>query len=300
MALHKEIWIADIIEGFLPKNEFVSRSIDHSLYVTNKTVHVPNAGVAPEVKVNLSDFPATAGKRTDADLTYNIDTLYSMPIHIQDSEKVELSYDKRASVLAQMKSELQRTAIERIMYAWAKDGISKVATTGESVAAHIPTATGNRKAFCVADVLAVKKLFDANDVPAEGRYMLLDAEMYNQLLEALTDGAKMNFLAGANPEIGVVGQFMGFSFYMRSKALKATSTGAKKEWSASAAATDSAAGLAWQQNCVSRAMGNTDVYADDKNPLYYGDIMSCTVRVGGTAVRQDNKGVVLIYQGTAA
>ncbi len=300
MALNKEIWIADIVENFFPTNEFVARSIDHSMYVNNMTVHVPNAGVAPEVRKNLDVFPATASRRTDADLTYSIDTYSSVPVHVPNAEAVELSYDKKSSVIDQMKKSLQRHATEGVLYAWAKDGITKIATTGESVVAHIPTATGNRKAFCVADVLAVKKQFDANDVPSDGRYMLLDAEMYNQLLEELTDGAKMNFLAGANAETGVVGQFMGFSFYMRSKALKTTNAGVKKEWSASAAATDSAAGLAWQADCVSRAMDMGKFFINQDDATYYGDVMSCQVRAGGTAVRSDNKGVVLIYQGTVA
>lgn len=300
MALNKEVWIADILEGFFPNNEFVARSIDHSIYINNKTVHVPNAGVEPEVKKNLKQFPATATNRTDADLTYDIDTYSSVPVHVPNAEAIELSYDKKASVISQMKKALQRNAIEGVMYSWAKDGVKKIATSGKNVPAHIPTATGDRKAFGVADVLAVKKEFDANDVPTEGRYMLLDAEMYNQLLEELTDGAKMNFLAGANPETGVVGQYMGFSFYMRSKALKTTSAGVKKEWSANAAATDSAAGIAWQEDCVSRAIGMDEFFINQGDALYYGDVMSCQVRAGGTAVRSDNKGVVLIYQGTAA
>lgn len=260
MALNKEVWIADILEGFFPNNEFVARSIDHSIYINNKTVHVPNAGVEPEVKKNLKQFPATATNRTDADLTYDIDTYSSVPVHVPNAEAIELSYDKKASVISQMKKALQRNAVEGVMYSWAKDGVKKIATSGKNVPAHIPSATGERKSFGIADVLAVKKEFDANDVPVEGRYMLLDAEMYNQLLEELTDGAKMNFLAGANPETGVVGQYMGFSFYMRSKALKTTSAGAKKEWSASAAATDSAAGIAWQEDCVSRAIGMDEFF----------------------------------------
>lgn len=300
MALNKEVWIADIVEGFFPNNEFVSRSIDHSIYIKNRTVHVPNAGVEPEVKKNLKQFPATATNRTDADLTYDIDTYSSVPVHVPNAEAIELSYDKKASVISQMKKALQRNAIEGVMYSWAKDGVKKIATLGKNVPAHIPTATGERKSFGIADVLAVKKEFDANDVPDAGRYILLDAEMYNQLLEELTDAAKMSFLAGANPETGVVGQFMGFSFYRRSKALKTTSSGVKKEWSAAATATDSAAGIAWQEDCVSRAMGMDEFFINQGDALFYGDVMSCQVRAGGTAVRQDNKGVVLIYQGTAA
>ena len=99
MALNKEIWIADIVEGFFPANDFVTKSIDHSAYVNNRTVHVPNGGLPPEIKVNPASFPIAAVKRTDSDLTYNIDTFCSVPIHIQNAEVAELSYNKRQSVM---------------------------------------------------------------------------------------------------------------------------------------------------------------------------------------------------------
>lgn len=299
MALNKEIWINDIIEGFFPDNQFVSRSADHSLYVNNKTVHVPNAGLPPEIKKNIGSFPVTAAKRTDNDLTYDIDTFYSVPIHIQNSEVVELSYDKRQSVLAQMKAELQRAVMEAVLASWVPASPTSLATTGEAVASHIPTATGNRKKLTIEDIKSLKLIFDRQDIPSDGRYILLDSDMYNELMGEMTNAAVLNFLAGANPENGVIGTFMGFNFYSRSKVLKTTAAGAFKEWSASGAATDSAAGLAWHQSSVARAMGAVDLFESSQDPLYYGDIMSCSMRAGGHCVRSDKKGVVLLYQGTA-
>lgn len=301
MALQTEQWVADIVENFFPNNSFVNNSIDHSNYVNDRIVHVSNAGGAIGVEVNQNSFiNQQALSREDQDLSYQIDVLYAKPVYVTINEDVENSYDKRASVWGQMKADLQSFATERVLYSWAKDGVQKIATTGKSVPSHIPSATGNRKAFSVADVQAIKRKFDAADVPSEDRYMILDAEMYNQLMEELTDGAKMNFLAGANPETGILGQYLGFSFYMRSKVLKTSAAGAKKEWSANAAATDSAAGLAWQKSCVARAMGETEVFINERDAFYCGDVLRCTMRVGGTAVRSDDKGVVLIYQGAEA
>ena len=166
MALNKEIWINDIVEGFFPANEFVSRSLDHSMYVNNKTVHVPNAGLPPEIKKNIGSFPVTASKRTDTDLTYDIDTFYSVPIHIQNSEVVELSYDKRQSVLAQMRAELQRVVIESVLASWLPASPTLLPTTGEAVASHIATATGNRKRLTINDIKTLKLTFDRQDIPS--------------------------------------------------------------------------------------------------------------------------------------
>lgn len=299
MALNKEIWINDIVEGFFPANEFVSRSLDHSMYVNNKTVHVPNAGLPPEIKKNIGTFPVTASKRADTDLTYDIDTFYSIPIHIQNSEVVELSYDKRQSVLAQMRAELQRVVMESVLTSWLPASPTSLTTTGAAVASHIPTATGNRKKLTINDIKTLKLMFDRQDIPSEGRYILLDSDMYNELMGEMTDAATLNFLAGADPTRGVIGTFMGFNFYTRSKVLKTTAAGAYKDWSASGAATDSAAGLAWHQSSVARALGDVDMFDSQQDPLYYGDIMSCSMRAGGHCIRTDKKGVVLIYQATA-
>ena len=123
--------------------------------------------------------------------------------------------------------------------------------------------------------------------------------MYNELMGEMTDAATLNFLAGADPTRGVIGTFMGFNFYTRSKVLKTTAAGAHKDWSASGAATDSAAGLAWHLSSVARALGDVDMFDSQQDPLYYGDIMSCSMRAGGHCIRTDKKGVVIIYQSTA-
>lgn len=300
MAINQEIWVKELVDNFWPDNSFVMRSTDHSAYVNGKKVHVPNAAGASGVTKNRSSYPASVSKRADTDLEYSLDIYEVDPMVVRDLEAVELSYDLRSSVMANNKMQLQNAVIEGILRAWVPSGVTAVATDGATEAAHIPTATGNRKGMTKATVLAVKKQMDKDDVPAEGRCMLLDAVMYNQLLGTMTDAEVVNFVAGADVASGVIGRYMGFDIYMRSKVLKTTNTGAIKEWSASAAATDSAAGLAWQTGCVSRAMGEVSAYESLKDATYYGDVLSFGMRAGGASVRNDKKGVILIYQGTAA
>ena len=299
MALNKEIWINTLVEDFYPDNSFITRSVDHSAYVNNHTVHVPNGGAAPKVTKNRTTFPAMVNERKDADLTYNLDKYDTEPILVQQLDIVELSYDKRTSILNQSKKALQNVVFMEILKNWAGKAGHTVTTTGSSVAAHVhTTATGNRKAMCAADVLSIKNQMDVDDVPAEGRCMLLDAIMYNQLLNSLTSAEHVNFLAGADPLRGVVGTYMGFSFLMRSSVLQTAQGGTLK--SGSAAATDCAAGLAWHPGSVSRALGSVEAFEKEKDPTYYGDILSFAMRAGGTCIRGDKKGVILVHQGTPA
>lgn len=296
MALNVEIWIRSIVEKFWPNNSFVLQSVDHSDYVNGKTVHVPNAGAGAGITKNRSSYPAEVGSRTDYDLTYDIDKFEADPLLSQNLEEVELSYDKRTSMLQQSKENLRQAVIEDILHNWAKGVTNKITTDGSAEDAHIPSATGKRKAMTKATVMEVKKKMDLDDVPAEGRCMLLDSVMYNQLLASLTDAEVVNFLAGANPETGVIGKYLGFEFYERSRALKTAAGGTLKDWGKSEAATDNAAGLAWQKGCVSRAMGEVVAFENTKDATYYGDVFSFGMRAGGSPIRHDKKGVVLIYQ----
>lgn len=299
MALQKEIWVNDLIENLFADNTFAGRSVDHSGFVNDRTVHVPNAGGKPNVVKNRKTLPAQISEREDVDLHYDIDVYTTDPITIQHADEVELSYSKRNSVIANSRAALQESVHGDLIYSWIPSSPSKVATSGSAAAAHIAGATGNRKAFTKADVLAVKSLFDTQDIPQTGRCILVDAVMYNQLLESLTESQAGAFLNSADAKRGTIGNLYGFDFYMRSQVAKTNASGAVKAWDASAAATDSAAGIAWQDGCVSRALGSTDLFDNQGNALVYGDIISAAVRAGGHYMRNDKKGVCLIYQATA-
>ncbi|MCQ2309121.1 MAG: hypothetical protein MJZ78_03990 [Bacteroidales bacterium] len=296
MALQRQIWLNSIVELLFASNTFAARSIDHSAFVTNKTVHVPNAGSAPSVTKNRSVFPASASQRTDYDLTYDINEYSTNPVHIQNAEQVELSYNKRESVLKQMKAALADSVHIDLALSWVPSGYAKVGTSGAATPSHLATTTGNRQAMTKADVLAVKNLFDLDDVPQEGRCILLDAVMYNQLLASLSESEAAAFNASVDAQRGVVGRLYGFDFYMRSTVFRVVAAGTSMP--SSAGATDSAAGLAWQEDCVSRALGNHELFENEKDALYYGDVMSALVRAGGKYIRNDKKGVAVIYQVT--
>lgn len=300
MALNKQVWLAAIQENFYPNDTFATKSVDDSAFVDNKTVHVPNAGAPSKVIVNRTTKPATVNERTDNELTYDIDELTTDPIHIPNVDTVELSYDKRQSVLANDRSQLQKTAAQNLLYKWAESAAVSL-TTGADAPAHTsPTATGTRKKITKEDVLALATKFNADDVPLTGRYLLLDAAMYNDLLADLTDKELSAYLASANAQAGTMGNLYGFAIMMRSKVLRLKLDKSVLKWEDTDATAELAAGLAWQESCVSRAMGEVKMFDSRDNPLYYGDIYSFLVRTGGSIRRYDKKGVILLAEGTAA
>ena len=58
MALNKQVWLNTIVENFFPDNSFATKSIDDSVFVSNKTVHIPNAGAPSGVVINRTEKPA--------------------------------------------------------------------------------------------------------------------------------------------------------------------------------------------------------------------------------------------------
>jgi hypothetical protein len=294
MALQKEIWLSSIISQLFAVNTFAVRSIDHSAFVDGKTVHVPAAGSLTAQTTK----PTDAQSRTDVDLSYDIQNYYVPWIIVERLEQVELSYNKRESIVAQIVAALQDLLYSDLITKWVPTGFTKIATTGDSVAATAPSATGNRYAMSKADVLSARKQFDKWNIPQEGRCLLLSADMYNQLLQSLTEAEGNAFLATANAANGVVGKIYGFDVYLRSTVLIATAGGALK--TGAAVATDNEAGLAWHDKSVSRAIANVNVYGNEGDPTLYGDAISADCRGGGRNIRPNGVGVLVIYQGTPA
>ena len=300
MAIQKEIWQNTIIEGMFADNSFMSKAVNDSMYVNGKKVHIPNAGAPSNVEIDRQTVPVSAKKRTDVDVEYTLNELTTDPVYIPHAETVELSYDKRNSVISQDRAQIIENASVQMLYNWSPDSNHFVRTSGtKTVTAYTKDATGNRKALVKADVLNLMTKFNADNIPQEDRYLLLDAYMYAQLLNDLTEGDQRAFFASANAQKGILGQLFSFNVMQRSQVLRYATGGTLTKWNVSGAATDNAAGLAWHMNSLSRALGEVKMFDDMDNPLYYGDIYSFLIRVGGTIRRNDKKGVYALVQDAA-
>ena len=300
MAVQKEIWQRTIVEGLFADNTFLSKAVNDDMYVNEgKKVHIPNAGAPSGVVLNRSELPATAQKRADQDVDYTLGELTTNPILIPYADMVELSYNKRNSVIDQDRKQIIFMAAEAILKAWLPASSNRVSTTGMGVPAWTPSATGLRKKITPADVAALQLRFNADNVPQTERYLLLDANMYQQLLDGMTQTQAIGFFQAADVKRGVMGMLYGFEVMVRSTVYRFAADGTLKDITAAGAATDLAGGLAWQRDSLSRALGEVIMFDSVDNPLYYGDIYSFLVRVGGAIRRYDKKGVYAIVTDTA-
>lgn len=298
MAIQREIWIGSIVEGLFADNSFLSKAFNADEFVEmGKTVHISNAGAPSKTKKNRTSFPADVNTRADVDLSFNLDEFTTDPIRIPHADTVELSYNKRESVLREDKAALQEAVAKSMIYSWLPEKKYCIETTGTAVDAHSPNAAGKRKALCRADVGKLMTKFNADNIPQEGRYLLLDAYMYDQLLADLTNVQNQAFFASADAQRGILGKLFSFNVMMRSEVAVYGDGIAKKTEDAAGAATDLAAGLAWHENSVCRALGEVNAFEKEKDPTYYGDIYSFLVRAGGRPMREDVKGLIALVQG---
>ena len=298
MALNREVWLREIQENLFPDNSFVAKSIDDSAFVDNHRVHVPNAGAPSGVKRNRSVFPATVGTREDKDLTYDLEPFSTDPIRLQNILDLELSYDKRKSVIYNDKEALHRSIHDYILEQWAKSNCGVVRTTGGLKNAHTHSgATGKRKKISAEDILELQTQFDLQMIAEEDRYLLLDPVMYNQFLGSLSAADKHAFFSTADAQRGILGQLYGFHIMKRAKVLRLKADAETIRFDGEAhEATELGAGLAWQKGCVSRAVGETNMYYEESSPEYYGEVMSFDQRAGGSGRRFDKKGVMLLVE----
>ena len=300
MAVQKEIWVRDISENLFEGVEFVGRSINHSAYVDNKTVHVPQAGANPSIAKDRNSFPATISQRTDTDLTYSLSEYTTDPILVRDIEELQTSYEKRQSVLRSHIDTMNDRIGKEVLHAWAGSLTNTVDTTGaDSPAALPPSGTGTRKKLTAADIRKAALTLDNQNVPDSGRIMILPAAMYYELFDD-DNLVNRNVLGRETLPSGVIDRLFGFDIYVRNTVNRVTGGGSLKGVTTAGAAGDLFAGIAYHPNFVARALGQIKVFTDDDKPEYYGSVMSAMVMLGASKMYTAETGVVSIVQTAGA
>lgn len=287
MALQREIWTKDIVDNLFHNNEFIKRSIDDSPFVVlGKIVHRAVAGAASGTTKNLNAFPAAVARRADTDQTYELDTYRTNPTHVLNIEKYELAYDKRQSVLGEDENALIDACVQGLLYRWAPLVANTVLTTGADAPSGL-IAGQNRKSFTRAEIDRIKLIMDAGKISPKNRVAALTAYHMNQFMASLSDAERTDVGRVMDLKEGIVGRYMGFDLYMRASLVRYRGADGAyvvvdEQDNAFAADNDDRAGsLIYQQDSVSRAIGETIMFGDEGKPEYYGDIYSFEQRMGG-------------------
>lgn len=313
MALQKEIWISDIESNLYANNAFLQViGKDDSAYTNNKTVHLPQAGSKPSVVIDRSSLPATISQRTDADLTYSLKEFTTDPILIQDTDAVQVSYNKRQDVLNDHIKQLSSSVANNSLYSWAASGAGRIVrTSGSGVASALaPSATGNRKAITLQDLQDARSIIGQDDVNQDDEtFLIMPAQIYWSQFVGIDKISK--FLEfGANTAVlptGIVNKILGINIVIRSSVVVYDNTGTPvikatgaNSLPSSPAATDNMGMILCSKYAVRKAHGETKVFERSEDPTFYGDVFSALVLHGASKARTNQEGIVSIVQAASA
>lgn len=303
MALQTEVWVNDIEDVLFEGSEFVNMSMNHDAFIVNETVHVPQSGTIPAVEKNRSVFPASATERSDTELTYTVDSFSTDPIRVRDFEDLQISYAKRQSVMSQHIEKISEEIGTQTAFNWAPEGdlVKVIETTGAGTSLGPDGATAKNK-IVTADIAGAAKKLDADKVPANGRFLLMELSMYYELftIEELT---RKDFMDRTALPAGVIDRLFGFNIMVRPTTVlydfTAPTAPVRQAIGAAPGAADGFACIGWQQSYVAKAKGSTGVFSLDNDPLHYGTVMSAEVALGSSPLRNDTRatGTVAIAQG---
>jgi hypothetical protein len=305
MALQTEVWVADIMDTLFYENEFLNLAVDHSSYVTNKTVHIPQAGGNPTVVKNRTEDVADIQRRTDTELTYSLDNYTTDPYLVKDIENLQISYDKRQSIQGQHIATIGDTIAVETLQKWAvSPSTTHVLRTSGGTTGMLPhaTATGTRNLLVTNDFARAAAIMDIDKVPKAGRFSVVPTAMFYGLF---SDAELVNQQALIGKDMlvmGVVAKLMGFNIITRGEVVRYTSatTNTIRAAAAAAAATDCAGAVCFSRFMVSQALGEVKVYYNAGEARSYGDLMSTEVNHGASVLRAANVGRVTIAQGYTA
>lgn len=297
MAIDVEVWSRVLVENLFKDNAFLNNVFNADEYVLNgAVVHIPNAGAKPAVVKNRSSFPAAAVQRSDADTTYALDTYTTTPSHITKRDQETIAYDKITNILSEHIETLNEVIGDAILEKYSATAAGNIIrTTGANVAAHLASATGNRKKLLKEDIKALQTAMNKANISKADRFILLDSEMFGQLQDD-ADLIKRDTGAELDMKNGVIYRLYGFNVMERSSVLRYDNAGTPVPiaFDAAGSAAHNAGALAWQKNSLERAVGTTTLFQDTANPLYYGDVYSALVTMGGRIRRA--AGVYAIVQ----
>lgn len=312
--IQMEVWLPDIIKSLFKNNEFLMRAVNDSEYVNYKSVHKPQEAAGVDWVKNRvwGAAPSDATDRTDTILTYNIDEWTSELMRVLNIDTLQLSYNKRASVLDQMLKKGREIIADNMLYNWAgttsnnilrTSGIQNNDVSGGVVTTtygHVNgTATGPRNVFGLYDMKRAFTHMANQNVGMSGWVMVMTPNRYQELLDDILISKYRNSTPELDLKTGIVDRTMNFDIYLRTTTTTYTNaaTPVRKAVGAAGAATDNDAVLFWSESAVCAAIGNNKLMYNPAQAAYGGDVMRGFIYMGGSKERESEIGVGAIVQG---
>nr|DAN52513.1 MAG TPA: Major capsid protein [Caudoviricetes sp.] len=260
-GLQTEVWIAGIKENPIPNNSFVYQSVDLSQYVEHNKLHLAEAGVEPTVH---EDYFATANNPLPV---ANIEDIANeVVLHTYSTEQtrhnelqeIELSYDKRSSVIQRHRTSLAKNIGKRAAWAWApqkNNEWNKVLnlTANDSI---------------LDAIIDLKSFLEGKDI-YNGINICLNSDHFARIRKE----DKKLYKDILNEE-----QMYGIKVFQYNQTPIYTKTGEKKPFGAVKEADDKQSSFVWVTDEVFRCFGDVKMYPTLRDSGLQGDTISFAQR----------------------
>ena len=134
MPIEKQIWIAMLMEGFYPDRTFLTRSVDMTPMVEYNKINLAEAGVAPDVLIDNTDYPVETMSRPDTPLDLPLHTFDTKNTVVRNVEEMETAYSKMESVVRQHRNTLQSKTAAYAAHNWAPAKHAELTPAKETLA----------------------------------------------------------------------------------------------------------------------------------------------------------------------
>jgi hypothetical protein len=300
-----------------PKNDYIaSNAMFDAQGADSDKVTINESQEQPFIVENETVFPLPVQSTEDANKSYTIDTLRSLPTFVSDLDELLTVGNKAANEAKKHADAMKTQYYDKIAHAWALDEAELdsaiVRTTGS--ASTFPVRgdmTGSRKSLKRTDWINAIKVFALQEVPTEGLVALVDEVMYWDIYNLdefilYTNTGVVDPVRGG----GAIGELLGVRIYKRNgvpfydnDATPALQNyivkGSDGKYSRhQPSTTDQLSIMMWHPAFVRYSLGNARVYTETGSATLQGNLMSTSIRCGAMRSRIDNKGVVMIIQAT--
>ena len=260
-GLQTEVWIAGIKENPIPNNSFVYQSVDLSQYVEHNKLHLAEAGVEPTVH---EDYFATANNPLPV---ANIEDIANeVVLHTYSTEQtrhnelqeIELSYDKRSSVIQRHRTSLAKNIGKRAAWAWApqkNNEWNKVLnlTANDSI---------------LDAIIDLKSFLESKDI-YDGINICLNSDHFARIRKE----DKKLYKDILNEE-----QMYGIKVFQYNQTPLYTKNGEKKPFGATKDTEDKQSSFVWVTDEVFRCFGDVKMYPTLRDSGLQGDTISFAQR----------------------
>lgn len=274
-GLFKEIWIGKLMENFYPDGSFLLESEDMTAFVENNTINLADAGVDPVVLVNNTTYPVPLSERTDNPLALPLDYLDTVNTVVRNATAIQLAYNKLESVIRQHRMALAKTSVKKAAHAYGP-------TSNTDITPVLSIGGGS-----IIDVIIdAESAYDALDVPADGRILVLCPAHK----AALKKADKLLF----KDVFGQKGSGELYSFKVYNTSVTPTyNAGVKNAYGAVPAMGDQKSSLFYSKYEVMRADGEYDMFSRLKDPEARGDIIGFQKRFIALPIRNKAIGAII-------